>query len=1049
MTSYFETTAPGSGLRSPARAWVHSDAPTLSLNGDWRFRLSPMARISDAAAAPDFDDSGWDTLPVPSHWVLQGDGEHGHPAYTNVQFPFPIDPPRVPDENPTGDHRRRFDLPADWADLDRVLLRFDGVESTYRVWLNGDEVGVGQGSRLVQEFDVTSRVRPGENVLVVRVHQWSAASYVEDQDQWWMPGIFRDVTLIGRPVGALDDVWIRAEYDHRTGAGTIVPEVVAAASAFPIRVTVPELDLDLSWDGPTDVAPIVLPEVEPWSAERPRLYDVVVASSGERVSLRLGFRTVVIEGDIFTVNGARVLFHGVNRHETHPVRGRVFDEEHARADMAMMKRHNLNAIRTSHYPPHPRVLDLADELGFWVIDECDIETHGFEHLGWVGNPSDDPDWAANYLDRIERTVERDKNHPSIVIWSLGNEAGTGRNLAANSAWVHRRDPGRPVHYEGDHAGAYTDVYSRMYSNLQETESIGSDTIPGPLLGATPAEGAHVRTMPFILCEYVHAMGNGPGAIDDYEALFETYPRLHGGFVWEWRDHGILTRTADGKEFYGYGGDFGEVVHDGNFVMDGLVLSDDTPTPSLAEYARVVQPIGFGPLLATDDGHLVEVRNKYHDSDTAHLSFGWVLEADGHRVSSGPLEFEPIAAGELGVADLGTVVHDIALDGPDDVREWWLTLTARLAADTEWAESGHVVASHQVEVTPVGTRGSAVRARVSAVGSRQARPSIAETSTSTAADTSADIDTSTSTSTSAAPDTSTVPDTRTAADTAALGTATFDPNTGALRSIGELEISGPQLELWRAPTDNDRGPESGSYMLGDPELTFGRGIPGPSSAEMWRRAGLDRLVHRLDSVAITDDTVTTVTRISAANSADSVTLICHWDLLDGRLHLTTDIVPTRGWAGTWPRTGIRFTLPGTMTDAAWFGTGPAESYPDSMRAASVGRFASSIDDLAVRYSRPQETGHRSELRELTIDGEITLTTVPDRAGHRPGFTLSRHTPHQLDAARHPHELADDGRLYLYLDAHQHGLGSRACGIDVLPVHANRPADAAIEVFFDLV
>lgn len=309
----------------------------------------------------------------------------------------------------------------------------------------------------------------------------------------------------------------------------------------------------------------------------PRLYDAEISSAGETVRLRTGFRTVRIVGDSFEVNGRQVIFRGMNRHETHPVRGRVFDHDHARADMITMKRHNVNAIRTSHYPPHPEVLSLADELGFWVIDECDLETHGFVFTGWAKNPSDDSAWRNAYLDRIERTVERDKNHPCIVIWSLGNESGTGVNLAAMAQWVHARDPERPVHYEGDYTGAYTDVYSRMYPNLIETAAIGAEH--GPLLECGPAEARRVRSKPFLMCEYVHAMGNGPGAIAEYDELTEAYPRLHGGFVWEWRDHGLLTHTEDGTPYYGYGGDFGEVVHDGNFVMDGMVLPNDEPTPA--------------------------------------------------------------------------------------------------------------------------------------------------------------------------------------------------------------------------------------------------------------------------------------------------------------------------------------------------------------------------------------------------------------------------------------------------------------------------------------
>ena len=565
-----------------------SDAPELSLDGRWRFRWSPTAALDTEPAAPGFDDSGWDEINVPSHWVLPPGRRYGQPIYTNLQYPFPIDPPHVPDENPTGDHRRTFDLPS-W-DVERYLLRFDGVESLYRIWLNGTEVGIGKGSRLVQEFDVTELVRPGPNVIMVRVHQWSAMSYLEDQDQWWLPGIFRSVTVLGRPRGAIDDIWLRTSYAE-DGTGVISPEINAAASAFPITLDVPELGVSQTFDDPGQVDVFAVGDVEPWSAELPRLYDATVRSTGETVRLRLGFRTVRIAGDLLLVNDRQVIFRGMNRHETHPIRGRMFDEDHARADLVSMKRAGVNAIRTSHYPPHPRTLDLADELGLWVILECDLETHGFVFGDWRGNPSDDPAWQPAYLDRIERTVERDKNHPSVIVWSLGNESGTGANLAAMAHWVHRRDPERPVHYEGDYTGAYTDLYSRMYPNFLETEAICSDQGPISYL-KSPGDPLRVRSKPFLLCEYAHAMGNGPGGLDLYDELTERYPRLHGGFIWEWRDHGLLTQTPDGTEFYGYGGDFGEVVHDGNFVMDGMVLPDGTPTPSLAEFSAVSAPVIF-------------------------------------------------------------------------------------------------------------------------------------------------------------------------------------------------------------------------------------------------------------------------------------------------------------------------------------------------------------------------------------------------------------------------------------------------------------------------
>ncbi|MDT7707552.1 MAG: beta-galactosidase, partial [Pseudonocardiales bacterium] len=682
LSAYVSDTAPGRGALRTARSWLHSDAPSLSLNGLWRFRLSPTVPVAEDFAAEGFDDSGWDSIPVPSHWVLQGDGAYGRPIYTNVQFPFPIDPPHVPDENPTGDYRRHFDVPADWSEAERVVLRFDGVESLFRVWVNGVEIGSASGSRLAHEFDVTSTVRPGENIVAVRVHQWSAASYVEDQDQWWLPGIFRDVTLIARPAGGMEDVWLRTGFDN--GHGRVDAEVTADAAAFPVTLRIPELGIEQAWATPADVAPFAVADVEPWSAEQPRLYDVTVSTAAESIAMRVGFRTVEIRGDQFLVNGRRVVFHGVNRHETHPERGRVFDEEHAREDLARMKRFNVNAIRTSHYPPHPRLLDLADELGFWVILECDLETHGFGKVDWVGNPSDDPTWRGAYLDRIQRTVERDKNHPSIVIWSLGNEAGTGSNLAAMSAWVHARDAERPVHYEGDYTGEYTDVYSRMYASVLETEQIGTDGSRSTLLNCTPAQGARQRTKPFLLCEYAHAMGNGPGALDQYEALVHEYPRLHGGFVWEWRDHGILTTAPDGTPYYAYGGDFGEVVHDGNFVMDGMLLSNDVPTPSLHEFKAVVQPVRF-----TFDGDEVAVTNLRHSADTSDLRFRWRVEHDGMPVDSGDIEVPVVAAGESARVPLPRI--PVSQDS-----ETWLTIDAVLAAGTAWARDGHVIATAQLD-----------------------------------------------------------------------------------------------------------------------------------------------------------------------------------------------------------------------------------------------------------------------------------------------------------------------------------------------------------------
>ncbi|WP_261719784.1 glycoside hydrolase family 2 TIM barrel-domain containing protein [Streptomyces sp. FZ201] len=721
---HVEDVSPGRGALPPRAWYAGSDARSLSLNGSWRFRLTPTADAEDDSfAEPGHDTGDWAEVTVPGHWVLQG---HGSPVYTNHLYPFPVDPPHVPTENPTGDHVRHFDLPEDWPADQEATIRFDGVESCAKVWLNGTLLGDFKGSRLPHEFAVGHLLKPRGNVLAVRVHQWSAGSYLEDQDQWWLPGIFRDVTLLHRPPGAVGDFFVHASYDHVTGEGTLRVDSEVAG-----RVTVPELGLDLA-TGESATIP-----VEPWTAETPRLYDGVLATEGERVPLRIGFRTVVLADGLIKVNGQAVLFKGVNRHEWHPERGRALDPATMREDVLLMKRHNLNAVRTSHYPPHPAFLDLCDELGLWVIDECDLETHGFTEQGWRDNPVDDDRWTPALLDRAARMVERDKNHPSVVLWSLGNEAGTGRGLTAMAEWIRGRDPERLVHYEGDIDCRDTDVYSRMYAFHEEVERIGRG-----LDGGTHKR----RRLPFILCEYAHAMGNGPGGLADYQELFERYDRLQGGFVWEWIDHGIRHPELG----FAYGGDFGEELHDGNFVCDGLLFPDRTPSPGLVEYKKVIEPVRFRGDGA--DGTVTLV-NRYDFADLSELSLEWAYQVDGESVGSGTLPVPPLAPG----ASADVKLPEPPADGRSGEACW--TVRAVLAEDTAWAERGHEVAWVQLPVTE--------RVKPAAVAG-------------------------------AAP----VPDGR----TIRLGPGVFDARTGALLRIGGVEVDAPRLDVWRAPTDNDDGAE---------------------------------------------------------------------------------------------------------------------------------------------------------------------------------------------------------------------------------------------------
>ncbi len=598
-TDYVSDPAPGEGYL-PARATLDSDAARLNLNGAWRFRLCDRVDNDvDGFWTPEYDDRTWHDITVPGHWQLLG---HGRPAYTNVDFPFPVDPPYVPDENPTGDYRVRFDLPASWPGS-RSVLRFDGVDSCFAVWLNGTRLGHATGSRLPTEFDVGALLVPGRNVIAVRVHQWSAGSYLEDQDMWWLSGIFRDVTLLARP--SIEDVFVHADYAD--GRGTLRVEVdVADGEAL---LTVPDLGIVNA----APIGPFVLDGVRPWSAEQPHLYPATLTAGSETVRLRIGFRTVTTSGGVLAVNGHPITLRGVNRHEFHPDHGRTLDLDTMRADLLLMKQHHINAVRTSHYPPHPAFLDLCDELGMWIVDECDLETHGFRDIGWRGNPSDDPAWQPAILDRMRRTLERDKNHPSVIMWSLGNEGGTGANLAAASAWVAGRDPSRPRHYEGDRASTYVDVYSRMYPPHAEVERIGSRT-EDPLPDA--AEDAHRRALPFVMCEYGHAMGNGPGGVVDYQRIIDAHPRCAGGFIWEWIDHGLGTRTDTSPTAETSARNCTTATSSAT----GCVFPDRTPSPGLLEVAAVFAPLHMSEV----SPGVVRIDSRYDMRDTSHLRFDWAL-----------------------------------------------------------------------------------------------------------------------------------------------------------------------------------------------------------------------------------------------------------------------------------------------------------------------------------------------------------------------------------------------------------------------------------------
>ena len=909
---------------------------------------------------------------------IPGPALYGAPAYTNVIYPFPVNPPRVPDDNPTGEYRREFTIPADWP-LGGTLLRFDGVDSCFGVWLNGRWVGDGKGSRLPTEFDVGAALLPGRNVLAVRVHQWSAGSYLEDQDMWWLSGIFRSVQLLARPAGSLRDFFIHADYDHLTGSGTLTVDATG-----PARLTVPGLGIvDADPAGPH-----MLPEVVPWSDEQPWLYTGELVTDAERISIRIGFRRVSVEDGLLTLNGKPVLFRGVNRHEWDPYTGRTLSRETMLTDVLLMKRHNINAVRTSHYPPDSYFLDLCDDYGLLVIDECDLETHGFVLLGWRGNPSDDPAWREAYLDRAERMVERDKNHPSVIIWSLGNEAGTGRNLADMAAWIRRRDPGRPIHYEGDHENcAYTDLYSLMYPGYEELAAIGHRQEPRT---ADPALDAHRRQLPFIMCEYGHAMGNGPGGLADYQQLTQAHPRLQGGFVWEWIDHGIARRGPAGPgrrahDHFAYGGDFGEPVHDGNFVIDGLVFPDRRPSPGLAEYKKIIEPARIRLDVARKT---ITVDNRHHTRDTGYLRWRWLLEVEGDPRADGEIAIPVTPAGGSSTIPWP---QELATAATSPVAgERWLTVTASLAKDEPWASAGHEIAWAQTRLDD-WSRDKPRPIRTRPAGARGGGPACDRSIT--------------------------------------VGDGIFDAGTGLLRRLGDFPLDGPRLDLWRAPVDNDLRSRFGTPV-----------------ADIWRRAGLDRLQHKLLDLETTTAGLLLRTRVAPAGTDVAMLADYQWQAdpgQPGRILLSMRVRPTGTWPCPLPRLGVRMTVPGTLGDVSWFGLGPGEAYRDSMAAARVGRYASTVDGMQTSYVRPQENGNRGQVRWARLTGTdgtgMVITGTPWF-----DLTVRRWSTSALAAATHADQLEPDGKIHLNLDIGQHGIGSVSCGPELPSRYHLTPAPAALTV-----
>lgn len=963
----------------------------LSLNGDWKFHWSP--RPADRPRdffRTDFDAATWKDIRVPGNWQFQG---YDVPIYLNESYPFPADPPRIPhDRNPVGSYRREFAVPASW-DGRRVFLHFDGVNSAFYVWVNGETAGYSEDSRTPAEFDITRLLRPGRNVLAAEVYRYSDGSYLECQDFWRLSGIFRNVYLFSTPSVHIRDFELKAELDGEYRDAVLgIKAWVWNYSGVPAENLTVEARL-LGPDGrpaagdPVAVgscpyiAPVAesiflmsaaVPDPLKWTAETPNLYKIVLtlkAGGGEALeyeSADFGFRKVEINGGHLLVNGRPILVKGVNRHEHDPVTAQYVTRESMIRDIVLMKRHNINAVRTSHYPNDPEWYELCDRYGLYLIDEANIESHG---MGYRPDRTlaNRPEWKAAHLDRIRRLVERDKNHPSVIIWSMGNEAGDGTNFEAASEWIHRRDPSRPVHYERAELRPHTDIYCPMY----------------PDIAAIVAYAERKPDRPLIMCEYEHAMGNSCGNFQDYWDAIESHDRLQGGCVWDWVDQGMWKTTPDGRRYFGYGGDFGDSPTSGNFCCNGLVLPDRTVTPKTIEVKKCYQNIGFKAVEAA--AGRFEIMNKFFFLDLAGFEILWSVEADGREVDAGTLGRLNIAPRQSRVIDLPFKKAAVAPGA-----EAFLKFSARLAAETDWAPRGHEVAAEQLALPspPAEARVDAGSLPVLARSERGTEIVISGRGFK----------------------------------------ARFDRSLGQLVSYDfqgtEILDRGPEPNFWRAPTDND----------------FGNGMP--ARCAVWQKASVRRTLESFDVQELSGTAVRLAARFALPDVQSRQTTT--YDVLgSGEVIIWNQIQIGDPKLPELPRFGMRLRLPSAFEHVTWYGRGPHENYWDRAASAFVGLYESAARDMFVPYVSPQENGYRTDVRWVALrDGRgrgvafFGLDLI--------SFSALRYAIEDLTqrnrGSMHPVDLVERDFVEVNVDFRQTGVGGRdSWGARPLPQYTLSPRD----------
>ncbi len=944
------------------------------LNGTWKFKYyESIYEVQDKFYEKEYDASDFGEHRVPGTWQMAGYDSH---QYTNIRYPFPFDPPYVPQDIPCGAYIHEF-LYKKEEKAPRAYLNFEGVDSCFYVWLNGAYVGYSQVSHAVSEFDVTDRLTEGKNRMAVLVLKWCDGSYLEDQDKFRMSGIFRDVYLLKRPE--------RAIWDYRT-------EALAEGSQGKIRLEVsnigqpPETDAavyDLQGNcvafGKVREKSVLLEVREPkwWSAECPYLYTLVLRTEWETITDHIGFRRIEIKDSVLYFNGQKIKFRGVNRHDSDPVTGPAVSVEQVMKDLTMMKQHNFNAVRSSHYPNAPYFYELCDRYGFMVVNEADLEAHGPAEIYYSDNTdrnkfsrwnemiSDNPDWEEAIMDRIRLMAERDKNRPCIVVWSMGNESAYGCNFEKALKWIKGFDPGRMTQYESARYRNYQkvydysnlDLYSRMYPALEEiTAYLEKD-----------------GSKPFLLVEYCHAMGNGPGDLEDYFEAVQGDDRMCGGFVWEWCDHAIAgERTEDGRVQYAYGGDHGENIHDGNFCMDGLVYPDRRPHTGLLEYKNVHRPAR----VVAYDRERKELRlHNYMDFVDLkdYVSVCYEVNCDGVCVDAGEIP-------AFSVRPHGEAAVSLHVKVPAAGRAY-LKIIYRLLDPSPLVPAGHVLGFDEVLLENEDGRNQTALQWLQRATAEEGRMDIWETE-------------------------------KEAVCKGRNFTYIYDKKTGLFRSInyaGREYLDRPmEFNLWRAPTDNDR------YIK-----------------EEWKRARYHEASARTHGIIIrqTRESVTFSSRslLSAASVQRMMDLAVVWRI-DGSGGIW---VSAEAWKNkefpVLPRFGLRLFVNRELENVTYYGMGPTESYRDKHRAASHGLYRAKVTELQEDYIRPQENGshYDCDYVELT-NGQFGFAAVSEQPF---SFNASVYTQEELERAAHNYELKPSDSTVLCLDYAMNGIGSNSCGPDL--------------------